>query len=96
MGQAASTTVPTGGEGAARLLTAAQRLAPLPTSAHETVTEVGRLLGDDAKLFIAHHDAEAQPTDHDREHCGCRIELTTPDGALSLFQPQVTRPGRGK
>jgi hypothetical protein len=86
VGQTASTTVPPGGEEAVRLLAAAQHLAPLPTSAHETVTKVSRLLGEDAKLFTAHHDADARLTDHDREHCGCRIELTTPEGTLWDFR----------
>ncbi|MFD0228086.1 hypothetical protein ACWGPD_10015 [Streptomyces hirsutus] len=86
VGYAASTTVPPSAEEAVRLLAAAQRLASLPVNAHETVTEVGRLLGDEAKLFTAHHDSDAQPTDHDCEHCGCRIELTTPDGTLWNFR----------
>ncbi|MBD2818565.1 hypothetical protein ID867_15425 [Streptomyces parvulus] len=86
VGYAASTIVPPSAEEAVRLLAAAQRLAPLPVNAHETVTEVGHLLGDEAKIFTAHHDGDAQPTDHDREHCGCRIELTTPDGTLWDFR----------
>nr|WP_143657618.1 hypothetical protein [Streptomyces sp. alain-838] len=86
VGYAASTIVPPSAEEAVRLLAAAQRLAPLPANAHETVTEVGHLLGDEAKIFTAHHDGDAQPTDHDREHCGCRIELTTPDGTLWDFR----------
>jgi hypothetical protein len=60
-------------------------LAPLPVTAHETITEVSHLLGHDAKLF-ANHDADVQLIDHDREHGGCRIEPATPDGTLWNFR----------
>ena len=63
-------------------------LAPLPVNAHETITEVSHLLGHDAKLF-GNHDGDVQLIDHDREHCGCRIELATPEGTLWDFCPET-------
>ncbi|WP_331740029.1 hypothetical protein OG613_45130 (plasmid) [Streptomyces sp. NBC_00015] len=86
-GYAASTAVAPDVEEPLRRLAAAQRLAPLPADAHETITEVGRLLGDAAKLFTADHVCRTpRPALPDREQCRCRMELTTSDGALWDFR----------
>ncbi|MCX4673621.1 hypothetical protein OG453_44505 [Streptomyces sp. NBC_01381] len=76
-------------ETAVRILAETPYLGRQPQDAHETITAVADLLGEQATLITEHHvhdEAELRENYDDGSGCGCLVQITDSAGSPWVFQ----------